>query len=203
MLKGNYASFRARMVSDNLGGLEGLVAGVVGLGVIGMAVARSLAAQGCRIIYYDPKPADPAGAAALSAEAVSLDDLLARADLVTLHVPLIPATQNLIGAKQLAAMKPGAVLINAARGGVVDEAALAEALKSGHLGGAAVDVYSTEPPSPDNPLLQLSGEAADRVILTPHIAGVTRQASAFLFRSAWENVERVLSGGQEPLNRVY
>ena len=134
---------------------------------------------------------------------MSLADVLARADVVTLHVPLLPDTRNLIGAAELKSMKPGAVLIHAARGGVVDEAALAESLASGHLGGAAVDVYSTEPPEPGNPLLALSGEAAERTILTPHIAGVTRQASAFLFRSAWENVERVLVRNEPPLSRIY
>ena len=120
-----------------------------------------------------------------------------------MHVPLLPATQNLIGDRELARMKPGAVLIQASRGGIVDEAALAAHLASGHLGGAAVDVYSTEPPAADNPLLKLAGEAARRLLLTPHIAGVTRQASAFLFRSAWQNVERVLIQNQPPLNRVY
>ncbi len=132
-----------------------------------------------------------------------LDDLLGTSDVVSLHVPLLPATQNMIGERELARMKPGAVLIQASRGGIVDEAALAASLTAGHLGGAAIDVYSTEPPMPDNPLLKLTGEAASRLILTPHIAGVTRQASAFLFRSAWQNVERVLMGQQPPLNRVY
>jgi phosphoglycerate dehydrogenase-like enzyme len=94
-------------------------------------------------------------------------------------------------------------LIQAARGGIVDEAALAAALESGHLGGAAVDVYSVEPPGADNPLLKATGEAAARLLLTPHIAGVTRQASALLFRSAWENVERVLVRGEAPLNCAY
>jgi phosphoglycerate dehydrogenase-like enzyme len=201
--RGNYAAFRAKMLADNVGGLEGLTAGVVGLGVVGMAVAHALNAAGCRIVYYDPRPADLAGAAAIAAEAVPLTGLLARADIVTLHVPLLPATTNLIGAAEIASMKRGAVLIQASRGGVVDEAALAAALQSGRLGGAAVDVYSREPPSPDEPLLKLSGEAAERTLLTPHIAGVTRQASAFLFRAAWQNVERVLINQQPPLNRVY
>jgi phosphoglycerate dehydrogenase-like enzyme len=123
--------------------------------------------------------------------------------VVTLHVPLLPATQGLIGTRELARMRPGAILIQAARGGIVDEAALAAALTSGHLGGAAVDVYSTEPPTADNPLLKVAGDAAARLMLTPHIAGVTRQASALLFRSAWDNVERVLVRGEAPLNRAY
>src|SRR5206468_520779 len=102
-----------------------------------------------------------------------------------------------------ACMKPGAILIQGSRGGIVDEAALAASLATAHLGGAALDVYSTEPPAVDNPLLKLSGEAASRLLLTPHIAGVTRQASAFLFRSAWENVVRVLIDGKPPQHRVY
>jgi phosphoglycerate dehydrogenase-like enzyme len=201
--KGNYAAFRARFLADNVGGLEGLTAGVVGLGVVGMAVARALDSAGCRIVYCDPHPADPAGAAEIRAEAVSLGELLVRSDVVTLHVPLLPETENLIGAAEIASLKPGAVLIQASRGGVVDEAALAAALSSGRLGGAAVDVFSSEPPAPDKPLLKLSGEAAERTLLTPHIAGVTRQASAFLFRAAWQNVERVLIEHRPPLNRVY
>jgi phosphoglycerate dehydrogenase-like enzyme len=120
-----------------------------------------------------------------------------------LHVPLMKETQGLIGARELAAMKPGAILIQAARGGIVDEAALAAQLASGRLGGAAVDVYSTEPPDAGTPLLALTGDGASRLLLTPHIAGVTRQASQLLFRSAWENVERVLVRGEPPLNRVY
>jgi phosphoglycerate dehydrogenase-like enzyme len=200
---GNYQAFRARLLADNVGGLEGLVAGIVGLGTIGMAVARALHVQGCGIIYHDPHPIDPAGASELAAEPVSLEELLRRADVVTLHVPLLPQTRNLIGAREIAAMKQGAVLIQAARGGIVDEAALAAALQAGHLGGAAVDVYSTEPPTPANPLLSLSGEAAKRTLLTPHIAGVTRQSAAFLFRSAWQNVRRVLVDREPPLHRVY
>ncbi len=100
-------------------------------------------------------------------------------------------------------MKAGAILINAARGGIVDEAALAAQLLSGHLGGAAVDVYSSEPPLPGNPLFSLQNEAGERLLLTPHIAGVTRQSWAFLFRSAWQNVERVLIKGEPPANRIF
>jgi phosphoglycerate dehydrogenase-like enzyme len=134
---------------------------------------------------------------------VSLDELLSAADVVSLHVPLLPVTTGLIGALELARMKPGAVLIQASRGGIVDEAALAAALQAGHLAGAAVDVYSTEPPGADNPLFALEGEARNRILFTPHIGGVTRQASTFLFRTAWQNVERVLVDGQPPLYRVY
>ncbi len=196
---GRYVQFRARMMADNLAGLDGRSVGVVGLGTIGMAVAAAFAARGSRIVYFDPNPPMAEAAAKAGYVPLPLDGLLAEADVVTLHVPLIAATTGLIGAAQLASMKKGALLINAARGGIVDEAALVASLVDGHLGGAAVDVYSTEPPGADNPLLHVSGEAAHRLLLTPHIAGVSRQASAILFRSSWENVERTLKGGK-PLN---
>jgi phosphoglycerate dehydrogenase-like enzyme len=199
--RGNYAAFRARMLADNLPGLDGLLAGVVGLGSIGMAVAEAFHKMGCRICYFDPAPRDPA--AALHASSLPLDELLKTADVITLHVPLLPETQGLIGGRELAMMKVGAVLIQASRGGIVDESALARHLESGHLGGAAIDVYSTEPPAADHPLLALQSEAARRVLFTPHIAGVTRQSAAFLFRAAWRNVERVAVAGKPPLNRVY
>jgi phosphoglycerate dehydrogenase-like enzyme len=200
---GSYAAFRARMVADNLAGLAGLLVGLIGFGAIGLAVAQAFHRMGARIGYCDPALRDPQAGAALEAKPMSLDALLAAADIVSLHVPLVPDTKGLIGARELALMKPGAILIQASRGGVVDEAALAAALREGRLGGAAVDVYSAEPPTADNPLLALRGEAASRLLLTPHIAGVTRQSWTYLFRTAWENIERVLLRGEAPLNRVY
>jgi phosphoglycerate dehydrogenase-like enzyme len=197
---GNYQAFRGRMVSDNLCGLEGRLVGVVGLGTIGLAVAQAFYRAGCRICYYDPVPRDVAAARAMNAESLSLDELLDLSDVVTLHVPLLPATRGLISARELQKMKSGAILIQASRGGVVDEGALAQALSSGHLGGAAIDVYETEPPSPDNVLLSLSGDAARRILFTPHIAGVTRQATEYLFRSAWRNVENFILKNKLPQN---
>jgi phosphoglycerate dehydrogenase-like enzyme len=199
---GNYSELRTKMITANLAGLDGLLVGILGLGIIGLAVAEAFHKRACQICYYDPAPRDPRAADALGAKSVSLDELLKTADVVTVHVPLLPATQGLIGARQLATMKPAAILIQASRGGIVDENALAESLKSGRLGGAAIDVYSAEPPSAGSPLLALEGEAARRVLFTPHIAGVTRQSSAFLFRSAWNNVERVLVSNDLPLDRV-
>jgi phosphoglycerate dehydrogenase-like enzyme len=200
---GNYASFRARMLGDNLSGLEGLLVGIVGFGVIGLSVAQAFHQLGCRICFHDPAQLTPPAAAPLNAQQLPLAQLLRTADIVSLHVPLLASTRGLIGVNELAAMKDDAVLIQAARGGVVNEAALATALNAGRLGGAAVDVYSTEPPAADNPLLTLAGEGAQKLLLTPHIAGVTRQSSAFLFRSAWENVERVLVRNEAPLYRAY
>jgi phosphoglycerate dehydrogenase-like enzyme len=199
---GNYQAFRARMVSDNLSGLEGLLVGVIGLGTIGLAAAQAFHRAGCRICYYDPAPRAAAAARALDAESLSLVELLKSADVVTVHVPLQPATRGFISAREFEKMKPGAILIQASRGGIVDEAALAQALTSGHLGGAAIDVYDTEPPSADNVLLSLSGDAARRMLFTPHIAGVTWQAAEYLFRAAWSNVEQFIFKNELPKHRV-
>jgi len=200
--RGQYVPFRTRMVAENLSGLDGAQVGIVGMGTIGLAVARAFAAFGAKLAFFDPAPRDASAVSALGATSMSLDALLASSDVVSLHVPLLPQTTNLIGAAQLAMMKPTAILINAARGGIVDEAALANALRAGTIFGAAVDVYSTEPAPADNPLLTLTGEAASRLLLTPHIAGVSRQASATLFKVALENALRVLDGAA-PLHRVY
>jgi len=199
ILSGNYADHRKAMVSASLRGLGGLTVGLVGMGAIGLSVAQRCRDMGADIVYYDPAPPrDKSALNQLGAQAMDLDALLAHADIVTLHVPLIPATRNLIGADRLALMQRDAILFNAARGGIVDEAALAAALERGHLLGAAVDVYSTEPPTPDNPLLTLSAAAARRIILTPHIAGVSRQSFQHLFAEAWANVTRVLIDAQPP-----
>lgn len=199
---GNYAAFRARMIADGLPGLDGLVVGIVGLGAIGLAVAEAFRDRSCRICYHDPVPRDSSVSNALGAESLPLDELLRIADIVSIHVPLLPGTQGLIGMREFALMKEGSLLIQASRGGIVDETALAESLNSGRLGGAAVDVYSSEPPSQDNPLLSLQGDAAHRILFTPHIAGVTRQSATFLLRSAWRNVERVLIANEPPLDRA-
>ena len=200
--RGNYREFRARMIADNLQGLDGLTVGIVGFGVTGVAVASAFQKRGCLIFYYDPAPRDLRTAEAVGAKSCSLEDLFQLADVISLHVPLLPQTTGLIGRRELAMMKPEAILIQGSRGGVVDEAALAEALQSGRLGGAAVDVYSTEPPPADNPLFALKGEAVHRILFTPHIAGVTRQATAYLFRAAWRNVERVVNGKEAPRDVV-
>jgi phosphoglycerate dehydrogenase-like enzyme len=198
----NYAAFRARMLAENLSGLEGLLVGVIGFGTIGRSVAQAFRSLGCHIAYFDPA-ADARAAEAIGASRMPFDHLLAQADIITLHVPLLPETRKLIGERELSQMKPSAVLIQTSRGDIVDEAALAAALAESRLHGAAVDVYTTEPPSADNPLLLLKGEAAERLLLTPHIAGVTRQASARLFRSAWNNVQRVLLRNEPPHHRVF
>ena len=152
---------------------HGKTLGVVGFGSIGQLTAKLARAVGLHVVACDAMlgDADPAYAAA-SVEPVSLDELVARADVVSLHVPLVESTRRLFDAARIAAMKPGAVLVNTSRGGIVDEAALAAALQSGRLGGAALDVFEAEPLAPANPFA-----GCPNLLLTPHIAGVSAEAN--------------------------
>ena len=174
--------------------LCGKTLGLVGMGRIGREVARRALAFDAHVIYYDPlAPTPPAGLDVQPVE--SLDALLACADIVSLHVPLTDATRHLIGARTLRAMKPGALLVNTSRGGLVDEAALLDALLSGHLGGAALDVLDREPPDPAHPLLHRGD-----VLITPHISAGTRDALTAKMRAAFANMVRRTRG--EPLHHV-
>lgn len=172
------------------GEVSGLTLGLVGHGAIAQAVAQVGRALGMSIAAFDPflAEADPAWSGARS---LSLGELLKTADVVSVHVPLTETTAGLLGAEALALMRADALLINTARGGVVDEDALAAALRVGRLGGAALDVFADEP---------LQGGAAERfmdcpnLILTPHIAGVTRDANERVSRVTVENVRAVLRG---------
>jgi D-3-phosphoglycerate dehydrogenase len=149
--------------------VTGKTLGVVGFGNIGRTVADRGVGLKMKVLAYDPALAAGTSAPA-GIEFASFDDLVSRADFVTLHIPLLPATKNLFGAATFAKMKKGAYLINCARGGVVDEAALYEALKSGHLGGAALDVFEKEP-TPMLPLFEL-----DNVLASPHVGASTKEA---------------------------
>lgn len=153
--------------------VSGKVLGLVGLGGIARETATRARALGMTVIAFDPLLPSTHPAWQL-ASSTGLPDLLKRADVVSLHVPLTPATQGMIGATELASMRQGAILINAARGGIVDEAALAASLRAGHLGGAALDVFATEP------LDAARGRVftdTPNLILTPHIAGVTEESN--------------------------
>jgi phosphoglycerate dehydrogenase-like enzyme len=200
---GRYAQVRAELSPAAVRSLHSRTAGVVGLGQVGLAVARLLRAAGAAVCYSDPAPPDPAAAHELGLVPLGLPELLARCDVVTLHVPLLPATRGLLGEDQLRTMPRGALLINASRGGVVDEHALARVLADGHLGGAAVDVYEQEPPAAGSPLLTLPAPAAERVLFTPHIAGVAYEAARSLYTQAWANVDRVLVRGLPAEHRAH
>ncbi len=199
---GRYAEVRRRLSPPAVRSLHSRTVGVVGLGQIGLAVARLFRAVGADVVYSDPSPPDPAAADRLGLRRLALNSLLSSCDVVTLHVPLLPATRGLISEAGLRRMRPGALLVNASRGGVVDEAALARALADGHLGGAVLDVYAEEPPGQDSPLCSLPAEAAARVLYTPHIAGVAYEAARRLYTEAWANVRRVLIEGLPAKNQI-
>ncbi|HEX8732893.1 MAG TPA: NAD(P)-dependent oxidoreductase [Ktedonobacterales bacterium] len=202
MWGGQFGQARVELAAERARGFTDLTIGVVGLGHIGLAVGKAFRAFDARVLYYDPKPLDPDAASAAGMIAVTLPDLLDAADVVTVHVPLLPATVGLLGEAELARLKPEAIVVQASRGGVVDESALLRAVESGRIAGAALDVFTREPLPADDPLLLKRTALADRVLLTPHIAGVTRQAAGRLYAAAWANVARVLRDGQPPLNRV-
>ncbi|MCQ4286015.1 2-hydroxyacid dehydrogenase [Pseudomonas stutzeri] len=165
--------------------LAGKTLGVLGHGELGSAVARLAEALGMQVLTGNLPGRPP------RADRLELDALLPQVDALTLHCPLTEQTRNLIGARELQLMKPSAFVINTARGGLIDEQALADTLRSGHLGGAATDVLTSEPPSNDNPLL-----AADvpRLIVTPHSAWGSREARQRIVGQMVENAEAFFAG---------
>ena len=186
---------RARLVE-----LRDRTLGIVGFGAIGRRTAEILVRGfGMALVVHAPRM-DAAGLTVLNGlggrRAESLDALLADSDVVSLHVPLRDDTRGMIGARELARMRPGALLVNTARGALIDEAALVEAVRSGHLGGAGLDVYASESMPPDHPLLGL-----ERAILTPHVAG---SAEGALRRTACEVAEQVVQvlRGERPEHLV-
>lgn len=180
-----------RVVGDDP---TGKTIGIVGLGTIGKKVARRASGFDMRVLAYDVFK-DEAWAAANGVTYVTLEELLSQADYVTVHVPLMASTRNLIDEARLRLMKPNAYIINTARGGVIDETALYKTLSERRIGGAALDVFSQEPPW-GNPLLTL-----DNVLLAPHVAGNSLGAQERVIAMACENALRVLQG-QPPLHAI-
>lgn len=168
--------------------LEGLTFGIVGLGRIGRAVAELAVAFGLKVVAADPA----AGAAPDFVRRVELESLLRESDIISLHCPLTPQTVGLMNDPRLRLMKPTAFLLNTSRGALVDEAALADALNSGRIAGAALDVLAVEPPPADNPLV-----TARNCIITPHLAWATRAARSRLMRVAVQDVRAFLRGKPE------
>lgn len=167
---------------------EGRTLGIVGFGGIGQLTARLARGLDMNVAAHDPLLATDAPVwAATGAQPMALDELLARCDAVSLHIPLTPQTAGLFDGARLACMKPGAVLINTARGGIIDEAALAAALRSGALRGAAIDVFGQEPLPAGSPLAD-----APNLILTPHIAGLTQEANERVSSLVAQRVDEAL-----------
>ncbi|ORB49399.1 phosphoglycerate dehydrogenase [Mycobacteroides saopaulense] len=165
----------------------GKTVGVVGLGRIGQLFAQRLAAFGTHIVAYDPY-VSAARAAQLGIELLTLDELLGRADFISVHLPKTPETAGLIGKEALAKTKPGVIIVNAARGGLIDEAALADAIRSGHVRGAGLDVFATEPCT-DSPLFEL-----DQVVVTPHLGASTSEAQDRAGTDVAASVQLALAG---------
>ena len=185
-VEGDAAVRRGEWPQTSLGGRElaGSTVGVVGMGPIGRQTATLFGALGCAVTYWSRSRHDDA-----PAPYAELDDLLASSDVVVLVIALGPQTRGLLDADRLARLKPGALLVNGARGEVVDEAALVAALASGHVGGAALDVFSTEPLPAGSPLRE-----AANVLLSPHMAGSTVQAAMRIVGQSTANLRRVLGG---------
>jgi len=173
--------------------IAGKTVGLVGFGQIGRMVARRLCGFDARIVYVDPTRADADTEARLQAHPLTLSELLGHSDIVSLHLPLTAQTEKLINAAAIAAMKDGAVLINTARGGLVDESAVCDALRSGKLRGAGLDAFDPEPPAADNPLLSL-----DQVVVTPHAGGGVFDNVGPVARHVFGNIERLLRGEALP-----
>jgi phosphoglycerate dehydrogenase-like enzyme len=184
--QGRYHVNALRLQSQTL---AGKTVGFIGMGRIGQATARRLLGWEMQGLYVDPIPLPEPEAARLNLTRVALPELLERADIVSLHVPLTDDTRAMIDQAALARMKQGAVLVNTARGPVVHEAALVEALRSGHVGAAGLDVYEEEPVRAGHPLAQFPN-----VVLTPHIAAATRDTFAAKMQGVFANISRFYAG---------
>ncbi|MDP9739148.1 UNVERIFIED_ORG: lactate dehydrogenase-like 2-hydroxyacid dehydrogenase [Bacillus sp. B2I3] len=169
--------------------VNGKTHGIIGIGNIGKKVAALSKAFGTNIVYYDVNRLSMEEEKKLELTYVTFNDLLSQSDIISLHIPLIPATRNLISEKELKLMKSSAILVNVARGNIIDEKSLAEALKCNRLLGAAIDTWSSEPINSDNPLLKL-----DNILATPHIAGGTRDVLETVLRLSFENIRKVEDG---------
>ncbi len=173
--------------------IEGMRLGLLGFGAIGRAVARLALAFGMRVAAFTPNPTPTASVEFVAAPA----DLWPRADVLSLHCPYTPATRHIVDAAAIAALPRGGFVINTARGGLIDEAALAAALDAGHLAGAALDVFETEPPAPDDRLRD-----HPRVFVTPHVSGVTPRSLDAMGTMAAECIAARLTGGDVPPERI-
>ena len=191
---GEYVPYRNQLISDRMYSIAGLTVGIVGFGSIGRKTAHLFHSLGCRVQYFDTVEPVALSEKWSFAKKVDLKKLIESSDIVSLHVPLNKATEDLISFEELSSMKNSAVIINASRGGVVNEVALSEAILNNSIKGAATDVYMSEPPKEENPLLSLKKKHPTNLILTPHIAGVTAQSWTELFKRSWRNIQSFFDG---------
>ena len=188
----NQRRWREPLANLEMAEITNKTVGIVGLGRIGKQVAKRLKGFDIQTIYHDIVGMPVEVQEELNAQPVTLEELLGRSDLVTLHVPLTPSTRGIMGERELEMMKPSAYLISTCRGPVIDEKALFQALKNNRIAGAALDVLEQEPTPTDNPLLDL-----DNVVITPHMAGFSHETNLRAAKFAFANIQRTLAG-EEP-----
>lgn len=199
--QGHQIEAKAAWSLEGLSELAGLQIGLVGMGAIAKETAKRLYAFDCQVHYYSRTPLTLAQEEAYHAHYLPLDDLLRRSDVVSLHIPAHKDTYHFMDAAAFAKMKPGAIFLNTARGDLVDQAALCNALSSGTLAAAGLDTITPEPVKMDNPLLQLPPDCASKITFSPHIAGITKQAFRRMHQTVWQNFLAV-SRGEIPCNIV-
>ena len=198
---GRQIQTKERMMLEGIRELGDCRVGLIGFGAIARETAHHLAGWGCEMLYNKRHRLPAEEERALGVRFASVDEIAGTCDIVSIHTPVTAKTRNMVDAAFLGRMKPDAVLINTARGEVVDTAALAEALEAGTIAAAGLDTVAPEPVELDNPLLNLSEEASRRVVFSPHIGGTTAGFFRRAHRTVWENIARV-AAGEEPINIV-
>ena len=198
---GHQIQMKERLMVEGIRELGDCKVGLVGLGAIARETAVRLQAFGCDVAYWNHRRRPAEVEQQLGVRYLPLDELARTCDIVSIHVPVTPETENMVDADFLASMKSDAILINTARGEIVDQVALARALEDGSIGAAGLDTLSPEPVQPDHPLALLEGDAADKLVLSPHIGGVTEGMFRRAWTTIWENIARVAAGDQ-PVNLV-
>ncbi|MDR2434176.1 MAG: 2-hydroxyacid dehydrogenase [Treponema sp.] len=198
---GRQIQMKERLMVEGITELGGCTAGLIGFGDIAKATAVRLGAFGCRILYYTPRQKPRETEEEFAVRYAALEELAALSDIVSIHASVTPETTGMIGAGFLGRMKPSAFVVNTARGEIVDNLALREAIVAGKIAGAAFDTLYPEPVPADHPLLGLPGSCRDRVIFAPHLGGITTGSFMRAHRNIWQNVGRI-ERGEKPVNIV-
>ena len=199
--EGRQIETKERMMVEGIRELGDCTVGFIGFGAIAQATAKRLAAWGCPM-YYNKRHRLPVDVeAALGVKPAAIDDIARTCDIVSIHVPVTENTRGMVDDEFLAGMRNDAILINTARGEIVDNDALARALESDAILAAGLDVIAPEPVLPDNPLLNLSEKASRKLVLSPHVGGITEGMFHRAHRNVWDNIKRVLNG-ETPVNVI-
>ena len=198
---GKQIQMKERLMVEGIRELGDCSVGLVGLGAIAVETAKRLHAFGCDVAYWNRNRRTPEREAELNVRYLPLDELARTCDIVSIHVPVTPETENMVDDAFLDSMKSDAILINTARGEIVNQEALARALENGTIGSAGLDTLSPEPVPVDHPLALLTGDAANRLVMSPHIGGVTEGMFRRAWTTIWTNIAHV-ANGEAPINVV-